>query len=135
MKTETNMTEATYTYDDAIVSDLHKDVYGFRPTEAWWTRWEAMTQTQKQVCWDDLCRSLELELEHEEKRRAAAVADLEARVAELIELGAHDWDMAIRWIMQAHEVDPTRAGWTYAREELEYDLGLPYGYIASRAGY
>ena len=33
----------TYTYDERIVSDLHKDAYGFRPGEGQWYAVKAMS--------------------------------------------------------------------------------------------
>lgn len=128
------MNATTYTYDDRCISDLHKDAYGFRPGERFWMEWNSVGDDRRQAIWDGLCETLERELAWEEKRKAEAVAALEARVDGLIELGAADWDMAIRWIMQAHGIDPTKAGLAYAREELEYELGLPYGFFARRAG-
>lgn len=124
----------TYTYSDELVSDLHKDVFGYRPSAHWMQMWTSWQPNQKQTTWDDLCAQLDKELAWEEKRKAEAVAALESRVDALIDLGAADWDMAIRWIMQAHDIDPTKAGMAYAREELEYTLGLPYGFFARRAG-
>ena len=38
----------TYTYDERIVSDLHKEVYGCRPREGFWRHWNESTADEKQ---------------------------------------------------------------------------------------
>jgi hypothetical protein len=43
------------TYDESIISDLHKDVYGFRPRQDWWANWKAISEDAKQAIWDYLC--------------------------------------------------------------------------------
>ena len=56
-----------YTFDDSLISDLHKDAYGVRPTQTFWTLWETMTPSQKQCEWEWLCKLVEeavAELEH-----------------------------------------------------------------------
>ena len=44
----------TYTFDADIVSDLHKDAFGRRPSEGFWDRWNSGDDDQKQEMWDDL---------------------------------------------------------------------------------
>jgi hypothetical protein len=46
----------------------------------------------------------------------------EARVASIIELGARDRAMALRWIHEAEDTDGDD-------EYLCYRVGVPYGYI------
>ena len=44
----------TYTYDSRIVSDLHKEVYGCRPTQAWMQAWNANSEDAKQMTEQEL---------------------------------------------------------------------------------
>ena len=53
----------SYTYDEAIVSDLHKDAYGFRPREGFWNHWNLSTHDEKQEMWDGLLRLVALAIE------------------------------------------------------------------------
>jgi hypothetical protein len=55
----------TYTYDDATVSDLHKEAYGFRPGAVFMQDWKGMSSDAKQGMWDFLCSELEREMERE----------------------------------------------------------------------
>lgn len=36
---------AHFTFDQDTVSDLHKDVFGFRPDQEWWTVWRSANDT------------------------------------------------------------------------------------------
>ena len=117
----------TYTFDDRTVSDLYKDAYGCRPGDLFWAQWKTVADDQKQSIWDSLCVDLDREMDREAESQARACARFESRIEQLIELGAIDRVMAIRWIEQAEEVD----GSDYPPyEELEYQLGLPFGYVA-----
>ena len=44
----------TYTYEDYLYSDFHKDSLGFRPSKEMRDAWDAMTPDEKQNEWDRL---------------------------------------------------------------------------------
>ena len=123
----------TYTYDERIVSDLHKDAYGFRPGEGFRIRWAEASEDGKQAIWDDLCETLDRELAREQEAQTMAIEDFEARVSQALSLGAKSRRMAIRWLLDAEGLDPSFNGLPYALEELEYQLGLPYNYFRDEA--
>ena len=50
----------SFTYSDDCFSDLHKDVYGFRPRGIIMENWDSMDPAQKQARWDELCEELEV---------------------------------------------------------------------------
>ncbi len=54
-----------YTYDDMSVSDLHKDAFGFRPSETFWQEWELSDRDARQRIWDDLINALRWANENE----------------------------------------------------------------------
>ena len=122
--------DMSYTYDERIVSDLHKDAYGSRPREGFWNKWEAASNDERQAIWDDLCQIF---MQRETEERIAeelAIAEFEARVAELMDMGADDRTQAIRWIIQGMGIDESgRGGMWHVYEELEWQLGLPFGYL------
>jgi len=128
MKNEMNESPTTtYTFDDRIVSDLYKDAYGCRPGELFWYQWKTVTDDQKQSIWDSLCDDLDREIAREIEAHDRACVRFESRIEQLIGLGAIDRTMAIRWILQAEDLDASEYP---AYEELEYQLGLPYRYVA-----
>jgi hypothetical protein len=115
------MTE--YTYDERLVSDLHKDVYGSRPKEGFWMHWNLSTHDEKQELWNGLLRLLDLAFENEKKERAMNIANFEHRVLETIRYGAGDRVTAIRWILDTEDLldEPDKCF-------VRYKLGLPYDY-------
>ena len=89
----------TFTYSDDCFSDLHKDVYGFRPRGIIMENWDSMDPAQKQACWDELCEELEVNNKFEKEQEVKAVARFQARVQDVIELGAGNYTNALLWIV------------------------------------
>ena len=87
-----------FTYSDDCFSDLHKDVYGFRPRGALMQEWEDRTPRQKQELWNALCDELADNEKANRKAEEEAVDRFEARVQDVIGLGAGDRKTALRWI-------------------------------------
>lgn len=112
----------TYTFDNDLVSDLHKDAYGFRPSSSFWSAWAAFNADQKQAMWDSLINTAEAEAVRERQQRQEAEHRFQATIASLMHTGARDFDMALRWLHEAHD---TQGDDDY----LEYQLGVGYGYI------
>lgn len=117
-----------YTFDADIVSDLHKDAYGMRPSYSFWEEWNNSTDESRQEIWDNLLVALEHAIEAERKHQVEAIDIFESMVTNNIVMGAGDRANAIAWICDAYSTDnaPGMHGW----EHLEYQLGLPYGYIS-----
>ncbi len=44
----------TYTFDEQILSDLHKDAYGSSPSNGFWRQWSHSTMDEKQDIWDGI---------------------------------------------------------------------------------
>lgn len=88
-----------FTYSDDIISDLHKDVYGYRPREAFWADWNNCTPAEKQKTWDEYCNALEANAMQEAVQEAADVAKFEDRVQDVISIGAGNRTTALEWIV------------------------------------
>ncbi len=130
MTTETTAVE--YTYDDDTYSDLHKDVYGFRPRGEAYLAWTRMTDAEKQAEWDYLVRRLGEEVDRERIEQEEAAARFEARVTATIAAGAGDRETALRWIYDAEcgEVpEGCQPDWDY----LCFHVGVRYGYFKKAA--
>ena len=103
--------------------DMYKDAYGVRPRWIDTTKWtlevfEAEFESLAQTC-----------KENAEKRAVAeieAVKVLEKRIASLMQSGAKDRSMAIRWIAEAEECNGDM-------EYLCFLVGVPYGYFTLRS--
>ena len=111
--TELEQAQATYW-------DMYKDAYGFRPRSINTSAW---TLEQFQDEFVILGQAIEREEIARKASEAKAVEAFERRVAELINMGAQDSEMAMRWI---HEAEDTNGDSDY----LAWTLGLPYKFFA-----
>ena len=113
-----------YTFDERIVSDLHKDARGFRPSVYWWDQWKLCSDDQKQVMWDSLCEELEAEIAREKTAQKQAYFSLMNRIDETLALGAGDVITALKWIMEAEQFDDYDL--QYGADYFCYHFGLAY---------
>jgi len=99
--------------------DMYKDAYNFRPRDVDTSKW-AMTDFEKEF------EILQFIINRNEvqrlKEEAQAVTLFEARIASIIQLGAKDRAMALRWIHEAEGTDGDD-------EYLCFRVGIPYGYF------
>jgi hypothetical protein len=93
-----------FTFDDDIVSDLHKDAYGYRPSTGWWVLWKSFTPTQKQSEWDHLVSELEAEQAREKRREEVAFEHWVRRIFDLATQRGISLADAVRWDMDAEDV-------------------------------
>ena len=111
----------TYSFDENTVSDLHKDAYGFRPGESFWSKWKSSTDDQKEKIWSSLIRELDYSMEQEKLAYEKAVAEFEAQVKMNMSFGAKSREQAIKWIVDALDMKECHdAGYVC------YTLGIPY---------
>lgn len=106
----------------SLISDLHKDAYGFRPSQGTWVRYKAMTTKELSAEWDSLLKTSQESMEEEKRVKQLNAKKFEERIADLISMGAQDRATAIRWIADAEEVDGDMGF-------LEYKCGLEYNYL------
>jgi hypothetical protein len=99
--------------------DMYKDAYNFRPRGVDTSKW-ALTDFEKEF------ETLQFIIDRNEAQRRveedAAVTRFEARIASIIQLGAKDREMALRWIHEAEDTDGDD-------EYLCFRVGIPYGYF------
>jgi len=95
-----------YTYSDELVSDLHKDAWGFRPGEQFWFYWEISDQDAKQAIWDNLIDDMVKNDAEEAKVKRNNASKLAQRIKEVCKLGAKNYKTAIKWIIEADELEP-----------------------------
>lgn len=87
-----------YTFDDNTYSDLHKDAYGFRPRATAMCIWNALTPSEKQSHWNDLCALLEQNEAQARQLEKERIVSFEDRINDVIGLGAGNRKTALRWI-------------------------------------
>jgi putative heme iron utilization protein len=113
-----------YTFDENIVSDLHKDARGYRPRDVWWTYWSNCTDAEKQREWDGLIRELDEEMDRTRKAEARAALALTERLDQMYELGAKTEVQALKWIIEAEQFDEFDL--QYGASYFCYHFGLSY---------
>lgn len=100
--------------------DMYKDAHNFRPRHIDTSTW-TLADFEREFA--ELGQVMETNAAAEKIAQDAAVETFERRVAELISMGAKDYEMALRWI---HEAEETQGDNDY----LAWTLGLPYRYFA-----
>ena len=100
--------------------DMYKDAYGVRPRGVDTTGW---TEAQFEAEFVLLGESIDANYKDQLAREEVASHDFEMRVLNLLQTGAKDREMALRWIHEAEGSDGDD-------EYLCYLLGLPYRYFA-----
>jgi hypothetical protein len=113
-----------YTFDENIVSDLHKDARGFRPSEYFWEEWSQCGDENRQTIWDSLLKELEEEIEASKQAEALALAVFNARMDEAFELGAPSNEDAIRWILEGEKL--SEFDLAYGADYVAFHFGLSY---------
>lgn len=114
-----------YTYTTELFSDLHKDVYGYRPRGAAMDEWNSRTPRQKNELYNALCDELE-EVTRDEKRQADRnLFEFTGQIMDMIELGAKDRETALRWMTQDHEFHSEQdvSHWVWAHGILFTEYG------------
>jgi hypothetical protein len=114
-----------YTYTTELFSDLHKDVYGYRPRGAAMDEWNSRTPRQKNELFNALCDELE-EVTRDEKRQADRnLFEFTGQIMDMIELGAKDRETALRWMTQDHEFHSEQdvSHWVWAHGILFTEYG------------
>jgi hypothetical protein len=113
-----------YTFDEKIVSDLHKDARGFRPSEYFWEEWTQCGDDNRQAMWDSLLRELEETMAEDRRREAQALADFGQQIIDNINRGADSIESAIRWILEAEGI----GGYDlhYGADYVAFHFGLSY---------
>jgi len=109
----------TYNFDINGFSDLHKDVYGFRPSVD--HNFYNVNDAERQIIWDNMVDELDHVIKRCEEREKEAIENFESRINDIIDIGADDRETAIRWILESYDTYDTPG-------YICWDLELPYSY-------
>lgn len=106
-----------FTYSDELFSDLHKDVYGFRPRGARMDEWNERTPRQKQELWNALCDELEENEKRARKQEEEALDEFRINLREVMRTCQCNWKTAMKYLAEAEKID-------IARDEQDFDYFL-----------
>jgi hypothetical protein len=113
-----------YTFDEQILSDLHKDAYGSRPGPDFWRYWTESSDDWKQRVWDSLLDDLKVTMDAQAERESEALINLNALIRQNMRHGAKDREQAIRWIVES--LNPDHQDLCYGGSWVCYRLGLAF---------
>jgi hypothetical protein len=99
--------------------DMYKDAYGVRPRGIDTSSW---TEADFEAEFVSLSKVIEREEIARKASEERAAHDFEMRMLSLLQSGAKDREMALRWVHEAEGSDGDD-------EYLCYLVGLPYGYF------
>jgi hypothetical protein len=102
---------------------MYKDAYGVRPRGVDTSGWTLETFRKE---FDYLGQLIEREDIARKAAEGRAEEAFDRRVAEMISIGAKDYNMAMRWM---HEAEGTQGD----NDFLAWTLGLPYQYFRKAA--
>ena len=91
----------TYTFDETIISDLHKDAYGFRPREGFWNMWAAFNDDQKQVEWDRLISVMDESMEQQRLEEENALKEFRKTLRKVMDTMNCSWNRAVEVLAEA----------------------------------
>lgn len=113
-----------YTFDENIVSDLHKDARGYRPREYFWKEWKDSNDFDRQAIWDGLTNELNVEMARERQAQLNAEIKMHQRIQGVMLVGAKDEVQALKWIMEAEEFSDIDL--QYGASYFCFHFGLSY---------
>ena len=113
------------TYSSDLISDLHKDAYGYRPRGRFFADWAEATDAEKQEMWDIMTATLEANAKAERAQELKDVAQMEADIGAYMAFGARDRKDALRWMTQSQTFYSGQCveGWVWEKGVLFTDYG------------
>ena len=94
-----------YTFENYLISDLHKEAYGFRPTQRFFDDWDGYTDAEKQEVWDSLVVTMEENAAMEKEVEAQNLSEFRERVRMVMNVMSCGWKKAVEAIAQAEKKD------------------------------
>ena len=113
------------TYSSDLISDLHKDAYGYRPRGRLFVDWAEASEAEKQEMWDIMTATLEANAKAERAQELKDVAQMEADIGAYMAFGARDRKDALRWMTQSQTFYSGQCveGWVWEKGVLFTDYG------------
>ena len=86
----------TYTFADELISDLHKDAHGMRPTSSFMDAWMFDSDEGKQATWDYLVMVMKESMEQEKNAEAQALLVFKDKLRSIMADCGYNWKQALR---------------------------------------
>jgi hypothetical protein len=118
-----------YTFDAQIVSDLHKEAHGCRPSSFWWQCWNESGDEERQREWDDLLDVADRRAAREHQEELLAATEFECELHEIMKTGGVSQAEALRYMtpVEFEDTDTLTVQeiefWVWGRGILFTDIG------------
>jgi hypothetical protein len=93
--------------DLGVVSDLHKDARGFRPSQEWMREFASKDYLEQKDIIDNLAEEVEESINEDRQREARAEQEFNRVFNKIAQDFNTDFATAVRWDMDASDVDRT----------------------------
>lgn len=90
-----------YTFSNDIVSDLHKDARGYRPTQGFFEMWNESSDDTKQEVWDMLVEEMEYKQKEEARHEAENLVKFRKLIRSVMDTASCNWKVALRYLADA----------------------------------
>jgi len=95
-----------YTFSNELVSDLHKDAFGFRPSADFMDMWyNGLSDEGRQAEWDYMVKAMEQSIDEEKLREKADLEVFEKDLARIMNAYNIDEQTALRWMVQSERIE------------------------------
>ena len=94
-----------YDWDDNLISDLHKDARGHRPSHGFMLMWKDLTPAQKQEKWDSLVEEMKQSQAEEQEMEKMALDVFRASLRKTMETCSVCWRKAMWFLGDAEGID------------------------------
>ncbi len=94
-----------YDYSDELISDLHKDARGHRPSYGFMLMWDDLSPAQKQEKWDSLCEEMEESITLEKQMEKVSLDEFRKTLRTTMSWTGVDWKRAMFFLAQAEDMD------------------------------
>jgi hypothetical protein len=85
-----------YTFDSELVSDLHKDAFGHRPSAEFMDMWyNGLSDEGRQAEWDYMVRAMKASMQEEAEEERVALEEFEQELAAVMKTGNCDEQAAL----------------------------------------
>jgi hypothetical protein len=92
-----------YTFADELISDLHKDAHGMRPSAAFMDAWLFDSDDGKQATWDYLVMVMKESQEQEKDAEAQALLVFKDKLRNIMADYGYAWKQALRkWFLETN---------------------------------
>lgn len=103
-----------YTFSNDIISDLHKDARGYRPTQGFFDMWNESSDDTKQEVWDMLIQEMEYNQKEEARIEAHNLVKFRKLIRSVMNTASCNWKVALCYLADGENLD--------VNSELDYFL-------------